>query len=87
MRGRHRTPARPQSIVLDLSTTQLALGLGGLVVLSGYAVLIVAPAWASYGRLWERVAASFMTLFILATLLGVGAAIGGLIVWTYDNWH
>jgi hypothetical protein len=44
------------------------------------------PAWESYGRLWERVAASFLTLFTLATLLGVGASIGLLIVWSYDRY-
>ena len=30
------------------------------------------PAWRCYGRLWEKLAASFLTLFILATLLGIG---------------
>ena len=67
----------------DLSATQIAVGAGGLVALVAYGVLIVAPAWASYGRWWERIAASFMTLFILASLVGIGAGIGGLIV---VNW-
>jgi hypothetical protein len=44
------------------------------------------PAWESYGRLWERVSASFLTLFILATLLGIGAAVGLAIVWSYDTY-
>ena len=35
-----------------------------------------APAWRCYGRVWEKVAAGFLTLFILGTLLGIGAAIG-----------
>jgi hypothetical protein len=46
----------------------------------------VAPAWGCYGRLWEKLAASFLTLFILGTLLGVGAAIGLAVVWTYDQY-
>ena len=62
------------------------MGAGGLVALVAYAVLIVAPAWASYGRVWERIAASFMTLFILATLVGMGAAIGAAVVWSWDRW-
>lgn len=70
----------------DLSATELAVGAGGLIALAAYAVLIVAPAWASYGRVWERIAASFMTLFILATLVGTGAAIGAAIVWSWDRW-
>lgn len=67
----------------SLSPTDIAIGAGGLMALVAYAVFIVVPAWTSYGRWWERIAASFMTLFILATLAGVGAGIGGLIV---VNW-
>jgi hypothetical protein len=70
----------------DLTTTNIAIGAGGLVALAAYGVLIVVPAWGSYGRWWERFAASFMTLFILATLVGVGAAIGTAIVWSWDKW-
>jgi hypothetical protein len=32
------------------------------------------------------VAAAFLTLFILATMLGVGTGIGLAIVWTYDTY-
>ena len=66
-----------------LTTTEIAIGVGGLIAFVAYVVFIVAPAWASYGRWWERIAASFMTLFILASLVGIGAGIGGLIV---VNW-
>jgi hypothetical protein len=50
-----------------------------------WAVFILAPAWTSYGRLWERVAASFLTLFILATLLGIGVVAGLVIVWLFAS--
>jgi hypothetical protein len=50
-----------------------------------YAVFILAPAWSSYGRWWERIAASFLTLFILATLLGIGIAIGLAVVWGFTS--
>ena len=39
-------------------------------------MFIVAPAWGSYGRLWERIAASFLSIYIGATLLGIGIARG-----------
>ena len=70
----------------DLTPTTIAVGAGGLVALIAYGTLIVVPAWTSYGRWWERVAASFMTLFILATLVGIGAGIGAGLVWTWDRW-
>jgi hypothetical protein len=70
----------------DLTTTELVLALAAGVVGAGYIAFILVPAWESYGRLWERLAASFLTLFTLATLLGIGASIGLLIVWSYDRY-
>ncbi len=59
--------------------------LAGAVALVGYGSFILAPAWASYGRLWERVVAALLTAFTLASLLGIGAALGLAIVWSYDR--
>ena len=71
--------------MLELTPTQIGLGVGGLIALTGWAIFIVAPAWASYGRLWERVAASFLSLFMLATLLGVGVGLGALFLLLYAH--
>lgn len=60
----------------SLSVTEITLALSALVALVGFAWFIVAPAWASYGRLWERMAAGFLSLYIGAALLGVGIAAG-----------
>jgi hypothetical protein len=69
-----------------LTATQISVAAGALVALVAYGLLIVVPAWGSYGRVWERIAASFMTLFILATLVGLGAGLGAAIVWSWDRW-
>jgi hypothetical protein len=71
---------------LNLSSTEIAVALAAGVVAVCHVFFIMVPALRCYGRLWEKVAASFMTLFILATLLGVGAAIGLAVVWTYDQY-
>jgi hypothetical protein len=71
---------------LGFSTVEITLAVAAGVVGAGYLSLIVAPAWQCYGRLWEKVAASFLTLFILATLLGIGTGIGLAVVWTYDQY-
>ncbi len=71
---------------LDLTTTELTIAIAAGIVGAGYLAFIVAPAVAAYGRLWERVAAGFLTLYILATLLGIGGAIGLAIVWSYDRY-
>jgi succinate dehydrogenase hydrophobic anchor subunit len=70
----------------SLSPTNWALIGAGAVVLVGYSVFILAPAWASYGRVWERIAASFLTVFMLVTLLGIGSGIGFAVVWFYDQY-
>ena len=71
---------------LDLTTTELTLALASGVVGAGYIAFLLVPAWESYGRVWERVAAGFLTLYALATLLGAGAAIGFALVWFYDRY-
>jgi hypothetical protein len=71
---------------LDFSSTEIAIALAAGVVVSCWLALIAAPAWRCYGRLWEKLAASFLTLYILATLLGIGAVAGLAIVWTYDQY-
>ena len=71
---------------LDFSSTEIAIALASGVVLSCWLALIAAPAWRCYGRLWEKLAASFLTVFILGTLLGMGAAVGLAVVWSYDQY-
>jgi hypothetical protein len=71
---------------LDFSSTEIAIALAAGVVIACYVALILMPAWRCYGRLWERLAASVMTLFILGTLLGIGVVIGLAVVWTYDTY-
>jgi hypothetical protein len=46
----------------------------GVFGLALYAGLILVPAWSSYSRLWERVAASILSLYVLAVLVGIGVA-------------
>ena len=70
----------------DLTTTELALALAAGVIGAGYIAFILVPAWESYGRLWEKLAATFLTLYVLLSLLGLGAAIGLAIVWSYDRY-
>ncbi len=53
--------------------TYLVAGGAGLVGLGLYAGLILAPAWSSYSRLWERLAATILSLYVLTALVGVGA--------------
>jgi hypothetical protein len=71
---------------IDISSTQLVLALAAGVVGAGYIALILVPSWECYGRLWEKLAATFLSLYMLVTLLGIGSAIGLAIVWSYDQY-
>lgn len=73
-------------MTLDFSSTEIAIALAGGLVVACYITLILIPAWRCYGRLWERLGAAFLSLFVLATLLGIGAAAGLAVVWTYDQY-
>ena len=55
----------------------------GVFGIALYAGLILVPAWTSYSRLWERIAASFLSLYVLAVLvgIGVGAALAFVYFW------
>jgi predicted MFS family arabinose efflux permease len=61
----------------------LAVVSAGVFGLALYAGLILVPAWTSYSRLWERVAASILSLYVLAMLvgIGVGAALLAVYYW------
>ena len=74
---------------MDLSnpgTTEIVIALCGPLALAAYVGLILIPAWTSYGRWWERFAAMFLTLYIVAAMVGIGVGIGLGIIWSYDQW-
>jgi hypothetical protein len=63
----------------------LLFGLAGLVSLVAFVSLILVPAVSSYGRIWEKAAASFVSLFVLAALVLIGVVIGLAVVYYYND--
>jgi hypothetical protein len=60
-----------------MSTSQineLVAGGSAIIGLALYAGLILRPAWTAYSRLWERVAAAVLSLYVLAVFVGAGVA-------------
>jgi len=68
------------------NATQSAILVAGLLAVAAYVFFIVVPAWVSYGRWWERISAAFLTLYILAALVGVGTMLGFTVVFFYDRY-
>ena len=56
----------------SLTVTYIILAASGVVGFGCFAVLILAPAWTSYGRTWERFAAAVLSVFVLAAFAGAG---------------
>lgn len=56
--------------------TQVAAAIGAGIVLIAFVFLVVAPAWSSYGRVWEKAGAVFLSLYVLVAMLGIGALVG-----------
>ncbi|MDQ3645109.1 MAG: hypothetical protein M3356_06360 [Actinomycetota bacterium] len=71
---------------LDLTTTELTIAVAAGIVGAAYIGFILLPAVNAYARLWEKMAAGLLTLFMLATLLGLGGGVGLAIVWSYDRY-
>ena len=61
---------------IDLSTTELVIVLAGALVFACWLALFLFPAMRCYGRVWEKLCAGVLTLYVLGTLVGVGAAVG-----------
>jgi hypothetical protein len=71
---------------MDAETvTYVILAASGASIVAAYGYFIVVPAWTAYGRTWERLAAGFLTLFVLAAFAGVGLAAGLVIVYYWDS--
>jgi hypothetical protein len=71
--------------VLALGTEYYLFGIAGVLSLTAFVGLILAPALGSYGRAWEKLVAGFLSLFVLAALVLVGLAIGVAIFLNWDK--
>ncbi len=62
---------------------ELVAGGAAVIGLGLFAGLILRPAWTAYSRLWERMAATVLSLYVLAVLVGAGvaAALAAVYVW------
>ena len=53
--------------------------------LAAYSAWILVPAWTAYSRWYERAAAAFLTLYVLAAMVFVGLVGGVAVVWFWDS--
>lgn len=60
-------------------------GGAALVCLVTFVILILSPALSAYGRIWEKAAAGFLAVFVLAGLVLGGIVIGLIFVYYYTD--
>ena len=73
------------SIPIAVAPEYLFFGVAGLISLVAFGFLILAPALGSYGRPWEKAAAGFLSLFVLAALVLIGIAVGAAVVYYWND--
>jgi hypothetical protein len=57
----------------------------GVFGLAIFVAFVLVPAWSSYSRAWERVAATFMSLYVLVFFVALGVGLGAAFIWFYDR--
>ena len=68
----------------DTLTYVIAGTAAGISVIA-WAALVLVPAWTSFSRVWERIVATVLSLYILAAFALAGSALGAAILWYYDE--
>lgn len=69
----------------DLGHQYLLYAIAGVLCLVVFVTLILSPALSAYGRLWEKAAAGFLSVFVLAALIIGGVVIGLAVVYYYTD--
>jgi hypothetical protein len=70
----------------NTSITYLVAAFAGVFSLAAYTVWVLVPAWDSYSRVWERIAAAFLSIYVLLAFAGIGVGLGAGFIWFYDRW-
>jgi hypothetical protein len=84
MRTMHLANALPLALQ-KIENEYLLFGAAGLISLVAFVALIFIPAVSSFGRIWEKAAAGFLSLFVLVTLVLTGVVFGLAFVHYYDE--
>jgi hypothetical protein len=55
------------------------------ISLIAWAALVLVPAWTSYSRVWERLVAVVLSVYVLGAFALAGSLLGAAILWYYDQ--
>ena len=60
-------------------------GCAGVLSVAAWVAWVLVPAWSAYSRMWERVLATILSVYVLAAMLLTGAGLGAAILWYWDQ--
>jgi hypothetical protein len=69
----------------NTSITYLVGACAGVFSLAAFAAWVLVPAWTAYTRAWERAAAVFLSIYVLAAFVGMGVGAGAAVIWFWDR--
>ena len=69
----------------NTSITYFVGACAGVFSFAAYVAFVAAPAWNAYSRVWERVAAVFLSLYVLVAMIGIGILVGALVTLNWDQ--
>lgn len=75
----------PPLALQKIEDEYLLVGAAALISIVAFVSLILVPAVSSHGRLWEKAAAGFLSVFVLLALVLVGVVVGLAVVYYYND--
>ena len=69
----------------NTQVTYAVVGVCAVLGLAAYVTLLLVPAWTSYTRIWERLGAAFLSLYVLLAFMGLGLVAGLGVAWFWDR--
>ena len=69
----------------NTAITYLVGACAGVFSIAAYAAWVLVPAWTAYSRTWERVAAAFLSLYVLLAFAAIGIGLGAAVIWFWDR--
>jgi hypothetical protein len=65
-------------------TQVVIIAAAGLSVIV-WGALVLVPAWTSFSKLWERLVAVVLSVYVLAAFALAGALLGAAFLWYFDE--
>ena len=69
----------------NTAITYFVAAFAGVFSLTAFAGWVLIPAWSAYTRAWQRAAAVFLSLYVPASFVALGLAIGIVVVYFWDR--